>query len=424
MLRRLGVHASFEAEWGWAAGRFGVVGAALIGAALFLRDTSAFPVVITLLVIASGYGSVLLYLLTRRQLNLVFGLGLALDNGALLIGWWAVTSAQAGSSQTSDIWMVLIPLIIMGVVRLGWVVGSVYTALWVAWMSWSFVHYYAPDSYDIEQLPVRVAFIVVIAGLVMRLVSLLGRQRERELERLLEVERLESLKSTLLRTVAHEVKSPITAVRAAAELLTDESIDVAPEQRRRIAATLSGGVQRLERIVQESLSYAELKAGALGLSLEELDICEAVQDVAGVLAPTIELKQQAFDIVTPERPVLVQVDHARVIQMLSALITVATSRASSGAHLRVSVRQDRLGAIIEVAVPGWSIPEAEREMIFEEFYQGAEPDRASQQTPLLGLAMAKQLAQALGGDIDVRSGEAGPTVFTVTLPEIAASPAR
>jgi signal transduction histidine kinase len=420
MLRRLGVHASYEAEWGWAAGRFGVIGAALIGSALFLNSTSAYPVVIGLLIFASVYASVLLYLLTRRRLDFVFGVGLAFDNGALLIGWWAVTSAQSGSTQTSDIWMVLIPLIIMGVARLGWVVGSVYTALWVTYMAWSFIHYYDPDSYDIEQLPVRVAFIVVIAALVMRLVSLLGKQRERELERLLEVERLESLKSMLLRTVAHEIKSPITAVRAAAELLTDEAIDVAPEHRRRVASTLRGGVERLERTVQEALAYSELKAGGLSLNLEDIDLCEAVGDVVSVSGLDLAPKQQAIDIVGPPQPVMVKGDHARIIQLLSALLVDITHRAPVGARLRVTLRQDAEGASIEVAIPGLTIQESEQAMIFEEFYQGAQPDREGGHPSVLGLATAKRLAQAHGGDIEVRSNNAGPAVFTVTLPRIPA----
>lgn len=420
MLRRLGVHTSYEAEWGWAAGRFGVIAAALFGSSLFLNETSAFPVVITLLVFASIYGSALLFLLSRRRLGLVFGLGLTFDNGSMLVGWWAVTSAQSGATLTSDIWLVLIPLIIMGVVRLGWVVGSVYTALWLAWMAWSHLYYYDADGYDIEQLPLRLVIIVVIAALVMRLVSLLGRQRERELERLLEVERLASLKSTLLRTVAHEVKSPITVVRAAAELLTDDAIEVAPEHRRRIAATLRGGVQRLERIVQEALSYSELKAGSVRLNLEEIDLRVAIQDVIGVLAQDLDAKRQAVDLVTPPRAVTARVDPARIIQLLSALLTDSARRAPAGVHLRVSVRTDENGAMVEVAIPGTSIPEGEQAAIFEEFYRGEQPDRSKDPASVLGLATAKQLAQAHGGDIEVRSAAEGPTVFTVVLPRIAA----
>ena len=249
--RRLGVRTSYAAEWGWAAGRYGVVGAALITTVLFLSESSAQPLVGALLVFGSAYSTLLVYLLIRKRLQLVFVAGLVLDNSVMLLGWWVVVRSFAGSVQTNDFWLILIPLVIVGVVRLGWIVGSVYTAVWIGWMAWSLTYYYAPDSYDVEQLPVRVAFIVVIVGLVMRLVSLVSKESEAELERLRELERLEALKSTLLRTVAHEVRSPMTAIRAAAEILIDEDITVQPDQKRRVASALRGGIRRLERVVQE-----------------------------------------------------------------------------------------------------------------------------------------------------------------------------
>ena len=214
--RRLGVRTSYAAEWGWGAGRFGVIGAALLTTVLFLSESTAQPVVGGLLIFGSAYSTLLVYLLVRRRLRLVFAAGLVLDNSVMLLGWWVVARSFAGSVQTNDFWLILIPLVIVGVVRLGWVVGSMYTALWIGWMAWSLIHYYSPDSYDVEQLPVRIAFIVVIAGVVMRLVSLVSKESSAELDRLRDLERLEALKTTLLRTVAHEVRSPMTAIRAAA----------------------------------------------------------------------------------------------------------------------------------------------------------------------------------------------------------------
>lgn len=252
----------------------------------------------------------------------------------------------------------------------------------------------------------------------MRLVSLLARQREREWERMLELERLESLKSTLLRTVGHEVKSPITAVRAAAELLTDESIDIAPEQRRRIATTLRGGVQRLERIVEESLAFAELQAGAFSLNLEYLDMCEAIEIVVGGLRPELVAKHQMIDIITPQQPVMAKADSARIIQLLSALLFDATNRAPANTDLRVRVHEDDTGVLIELSIPGLGIAKSEQSMIFEEFYRSSEPGRAGSKASVLGLATAKKLARAHGGNIEVRSAVEGPTVFVLRLPSI------
>ena len=416
MWQRLGVHPSHEAELGWAAGRFGVIAAALIGLVLFVGDSPVFPFVMGILLFASIYATVLLWLLTQRRTRIVFGVGLALDNGALFISWWVVAAGFAGEMQTNDLWLALIPMIITGVLRLGWVVGSIYTAGWLAWMAWSHIHYYPADSYDVEQLPVRLAFVVVIAGLVMRVASLLNRQRDREMERMRELENLESLKSTLLKTVAHEVKSPITAVRAAADILTDEHLDVDAEQRRRVVSALTGGLNRLERIVQESLAYAELKASGLDLVFDDLDLREVVAEVIGVVQPVADRKHQVVAFTPPTQAITVRADHARIVQMLVNLLSNASERAPNGSRIDLTIRDDDDWVITDVINPGPPIPEAERRLIFEEYYRGSEPDRRAGGAAVLGLATAKRLAQAHAGDIYVRSTSDDSTTFSALLP--------
>ena len=415
LIRRLGVHTSYAAEWGWAAGRYGVIGAALVTTVLFLSESSAQLLVIGLLVFGSAYSTLLLYLLTRQRLQLVFVVGLILDNSALLVGWWAVTRSFAGSVQTNDLWLILIPLVIVGVVRLGWIVGSIYTALWIGWMAWSLTYYYAPDSYDVEQLPVRILFIVVIVGLVMRLVSLVGNQRDRELDRLHEVERLEALKSTLLRTVAHEVRSPMTAIRAAADILIDEDLVVQPAQRERVASALRSGIRRLERVVQESLAYAELKGSPVTLMLEEVDMRGLVSQAVQVVAAAARQKQQEVDVAAPQRPLIVRCDPARIEQVLVNLLTNAVQFAPIGSRIRISLRQDGSGVVTDIANTGPPIPESEQDLIFEEYYQGKAPDRGGHTSVGLGLAVAKRLTEAHGGGLSVTSEEAG-TTFSLVLP--------
>ena len=419
MLQRLGIGTSYAAEWGSAAGRFGVIAATTAAAALFLRDTSAFGIVLGLLAFGSVYSLVLLLLLARGRLMMVFGFGLLLDNASLLIGWWVVTRALAGSVLTNDLWLVLIPLIILGVVRLGWVVGSVYTALWIAWMAGLQTYYYPADSYDLEQLPVRVLFILVIAGLVMRLVSLLNRQSEHELERLREIEQLEAMKSTLLRTVAHKVKSPMTAVRAAADLLADDSLAFQREQRQRIVATLHGGVRRLEHIIRESLAYAELKGAGIDLLREEIDMRAAVFDAVRVVEPAAHAKGQKIELDAPKLPALVDADPGRIEQVLINLLTNAIKFTPPGGRISVSVHHHHGTVVTEVSNPGPRIPSEEQELIFEEYYQGMEPDRMDHASVGLGLTVARRLAEAHGGAIGVRSDRETPTTFTLVLPSVA-----
>lgn len=415
--RRLGIRTSYAAEWGWAAGRFGVIGAALITTVLFLSDSSAQPLIVALLVFGSLYSTLLTYLMLRQRLQLVFVAGFVLDNSVMLLGWWVVVRSFAGSVQTNDFWLILIPLVIVGVVRLGWIVGSVYTALWIAWMTWSVAYYYAPDSYDVDQLPVRIAFIIVIVGVVMRLVSLVSKESNAELERLRDLERLEALKSTLLRTVAHEVRSPMTAIRAAADILIDESIVVQPEQKTRVASALRSGIRRLERVVQESLAYAELKGSPIALMPEDVDMREVVTQAIQVVEEAARDRRQEIDVAAPQRALTVRCDPARIEQVLVNLLTNAVQFAPEGARLRVSIRQDSTGVVTDISNPGSQIPESEQDLIFEEYYQGKAHDRGGLTSIGLGLAVARRLAEAHGGMLTVES-EPAVTTFSLVLPPL------
>jgi len=421
MLARIGINTSYAVEWGWALGRFGVIVAATVAVARLMADSSAFGALLALLVFTSIYSFFLILLLARQNLRLVFGVGLFLDNATLLAGWWLFARSVAGSVQTNDAWLILIPLIIVGVVRLGWVIGSIYTGLWIGWMAWSFTYYYGPGSYDVQQLPLRVLMIVVIAGLVMRLVSLIARQRGQEMERLQELERLESMKSTLLRTVAHEVKSPITAVRAAADLIGDPNIDFDGDQRERGVATLHSGVRRLESIVQESLAYAVLRGDGIDLSRRPVDMREVVIHAVRAVEPAAQSKGQQVIVASPMLLASVDADAARIEQVLVNLLGNAVKFAPEGGEITVGVRETDGLVVTEISNSGAHIPKEEQERICEEYYQGGEPDRNDIGSFGLGLTVARRRAEAHGGSISVVSDPETLTMFTLSLPADGAS---
>lgn len=170
---------SRSAEWAWVVGRVAVAMAAAIGAALLARDSPAQLFVYGGAGFALLYDSALAWLLRRGDVRRVFVSGLVLDTATLLFAWWGVVSSLAGLTETNDLYLVVFPVLIIGVVRMGPLLGAVYTAMWIGWIWWVNSFYYPADSYDVEQLPIRTMILLVTSLLALRLVARLNAERQR-----------------------------------------------------------------------------------------------------------------------------------------------------------------------------------------------------------------------------------------------------
>ena len=283
----LRVDTSPATERGWAVARVAVVGITGVGSVLFLRETPAYTFVLALLAFALLYDTLLVALLLRGRLYQAFAAGFVLDNATLLAGWWAVARAQAGTAHTNDLYLILFPILSVGVARLGWLLGAAYTALWLAWMAWSSVHYYGPGSYDVAQLPIRLLFLATAAGLTVRLVSRLNQERRRAEDQWARAEAATRRYRTL-----HESMGDAVLVASADGRL----VDVNPATCRLLetpADALRG--RRLHELVcpqyRPSFERAFHRALAGGEVLTEVALCAA----SGASA-TVELRGMAVEV--------------------------------------------------------------------------------------------------------------------------------
>ena len=170
---------SLEVERAWILGRFGLAAAALAGSAIFMRGTSGEFFIYGAGLFALSYNLLLHTLLRQNRLELVYRAGLVLDNVTLLAAWWGVSSSLAGEYQTNDLYLILFPVLIVGVVRLGWLFGTAFAALWIGWLASMDLVYSPHTGYDVRQLPVRVMFLGVTAVVALRLVARLQSERDR-----------------------------------------------------------------------------------------------------------------------------------------------------------------------------------------------------------------------------------------------------
>ncbi len=231
--------------------------------------------------------------------------------------------------------------------------------------------------------------------------------------------RLERARRDLVANVSHELKTPIAALKGFLELL--EGDGVSERHRREFLAAMSQETSRLERLVEEQLQLARLDAGALRLDREEVDLGQLATEVVAPRVPLaaregVELSARP----SPGEPVMVDADPARIEQILLILLDNALRHTPPGGAVEVAVARDGDEASVAVRDTGEGIPPDSQAFVFDRFYRG-DVSREGRSAGL-GLAIARGLAAAHQGGIELQSAVGEGSTFTLRLPLRAATP--
>jgi signal transduction histidine kinase len=223
----------------------------------------------------------------------------------------------------------------------------------------------------------------------------------------------EQLRQHMLADVAHELRTPLTVLQGNLRAILD---DVYPLDKAEIAS-LYDQTRHLHRLVNDLHELAQAEAGQLPLTLRAVDVAGLVQDVAELFAPLAEAQNVALTCTQPGRPLLVQADPARLMQVLQNLLTNALRHTPAGGAITVTART--AGAQVEIAVAdsGEGISTAHLAHVFDRFYRtDAARDRDAGGAGL-GLAIVRALVETHGGAVRVASAGQGST-FVVALPGV------
>ncbi len=257
----------------------------------------------------------------------------------------------------------------------------------------------------------------------IELVSLLGRlvatavqnirAYEAERRRVEELARLSQLRADFVSLVSHELRSPMAAVIGAARTLQERWRMLSAEQRESFLALIGDETSRLAELVGDVLDTSRIEAGTFSYRFEEVDLGRVVDEAVGAAA----LAQQEVAVVAAIRGALppVRGDRARLRQVLGNLIENAVKYSPEGGEVRVSAAAANGAVQIAVRDSGPGIPRDQRARIFEKFGRadvagGAKPGTG------LGLFIARSIAEAHGGSLEVSSGFDPGATFTLTLP--------
>ncbi|MDA1297586.1 MAG: HAMP domain-containing sensor histidine kinase [Chloroflexi bacterium] len=184
---------SSSVEWAWLIGRLAVVGVT-VPAAYFTFDGFAGAGVIPLA--AAGvlvYSGLLAFLLHRGHTRPTFLIGFVLDNVVIELAWLFTVKNIRMVGTENDLWLIVIPVTVVGVARTGLKLGLIYVALMAGLLAWMTLGFEPPDSYAVSQLPVRTAFFGIVGAITTWLVTQLNMEREAAEDLQLEAEVLSEI---------------------------------------------------------------------------------------------------------------------------------------------------------------------------------------------------------------------------------------
>ncbi|WET12386.1 sensor histidine kinase [Pseudomonas sp. D3] len=224
----------------------------------------------------------------------------------------------------------------------------------------------------------------------------------------------EQLRSALLASVSHDLRTPLTSMRGSIDSLLALGEAIPLEDRRELLEGTRDEAERLDRYIQNLLDMTRLGHGALKLARDWVSPGDIVGSALGRLRAVLAPLQVSID-VPPELPLL-YVHAALIEQALVNVLENAARFSPAQGHLQVSAGVLDNQLFFAVADEGPGIPEDERAKIFDMFYTAARGDRGGQGTGL-GLAICQGMVGAHGGHISVADGIGGRgTCITLFLP--------
>ena len=228
--------------------------------------------------------------------------------------------------------------------------------------------------------------------------------------------RTEEMRSALLSTVSHDLRTPLAVVTGAATALRDDA-SLGESTRSSLVETICDEAERLERLVRNLLDMTRVQAGALKVKREWVPLEEIIGSARARLAR--QLSDRPVHVSLPQTLSLVAVDPLLLEQVLLNLFDNAVKYTPPGSPIDLMVREGPSGIELEVCDRGPGIDPAEGERLFEKFYRGA---RSSGSGAGLGLAVSRGIIEAHGGRIAAFNREGGGARFVVTLPREGSPP--
>jgi two-component system sensor histidine kinase KdpD len=258
-----------------------------------------------------------------------------------------------------------------------------------------------------------------VAAVISGLNAQLARQKERARQKAEEAQRAqvqvetERLRSALLSAVSHDLKTPLTSILSAGQMLARDDVTLDPPARAALVSTVIEETERLEALVTNLLAMTRLESGSVDLRKRE----EAVDAVLGSALRRLSGRLQRHPVHTdvPAEVPLIAIDPMLIEQVFINLLENAIRYAPDGSAIDIRVTTSGTEVTFELSDRGPGIAPDEVEKIFEKFYRGTQATKRDGGVGL-GLTICRAIVAAHGGRIEARNRAGGGTTIQFILP--------
>ena len=224
----------------------------------------------------------------------------------------------------------------------------------------------------------------------------------------------EQLRANLLRSISHDLRTPLTSISGNADALLHSYQALDDDSRTQMITDIYDDAQWLTELVENLLAVTKISDGSVKLQLSD----QVVDDIVAEALRHIDRHATEHHITSDcgELPLLVRADARLIMQLLINLVNNAIKYTPAGSHIEIHAFREAEHAVIEVSDDGPGIPDAQKAQVFEMFYTGSKRVADSRRSLGLGLSLCRSIVHAHDGELSLRDHQPHGCVFSFTLP--------
>jgi signal transduction histidine kinase len=222
----------------------------------------------------------------------------------------------------------------------------------------------------------------------------------------------------LTATVSHELRTPLATIQGYLEPTLEDWEGSPPETLQNDLRVVDQEIKRLERLINDLLSLSQAEMMTLTLNIQPIDTGNVIQRMVDTFSP-LAWQRGRVEVVSHvgSRGQFAHADEGRLEQILANLLRNGIQHTPPGGIVVVDVSENDTHLVIEVRDTGEGIPEDEIAHIWERFYRGDNDNLKGKRGAGLGLALVKELTEAMGGSVSVESVLGEDSIFKILLPK-------
>jgi two-component system phosphate regulon sensor histidine kinase PhoR len=245
-------------------------------------------------------------------------------------------------------------------------------------------------------------------------VNSINRLADKVTNDILDMKRLERVRSEFLGNVSHELRTPIFAIQGFLETLLDGALDD-ENVRHQFVERAFVNAERLSTLLTDLIDISRIESGEMKLSLRYFDVNEVINEVGATLSGLAEANNTTLNIITSNTQLDVLIDKERFSQVITNLLENAIKYNKPQGSVTLSAFAENGSVLVKIEDTGIGIPEEHIDRIFERFYRVDKDRSRSVGGSGLGLAIVKHIIEAHKATISVQSSYGIGTTFTIRL---------